>query len=101
MIHSYPPPVSGQTYSLANGYVNILGFIIMWGNTGVLPDSIFNNFSFPFGGFPTQAMGMIAMQCNNNGANNRPMAAFPISKTQFSIEATGSGANAFYIAIGF
>lgn len=83
----------------AAGYFKIAGFMIQWGTTGVLPDSSYVTKNFTVA-FPTGAFGMVGTQTSNTGTNNRPLAFAPISNTQYQVESSGSGCNAFWIAVG-
>ena len=97
----------GFSVSLStNGYIKfptwLSGFTIQWGSQSGLsdnsPDTI--NFNTPF------ANTCFAVLANDNGfhatgGNPRTIGTTVINNTQFTLEANGSGAGAFWIAVGY
>ena len=97
----------GLSLSLGtNGYVGLPswlgGWMIQWGVSSA-PDLGSGGplgVSFNGGGFPTQCFGVVGTMNNNIGSNVRSIQAVVTSRSTFNIGSNGSGATAFWIALG-
>jgi hypothetical protein len=79
------------------------GFTLQWGTAASLGDNTPTTVTFNGSGFAHQCFAVLA---NDNSAyatagNPRSMGTKCVSATQFTIEASGSGASAFWIAVGY
>jgi hypothetical protein len=88
-----------------NGYIKfpawLSGFMLQWGTAGGLADNSPTTVAFNTN-FPNAAFAVVA---NDNGpnatsGNPRTMGCTITSTSDFTIEASGSGASAFWFAVG-
>jgi hypothetical protein len=95
-------PPSPSKYGGLTNYFNILGLLLQWGTAAGLADNTPTTVTFPIP-FPNACFGVVA---NDNSTfatagNPRTMGTTVLSLTQCTIEASGLGASAFWVAVGW
>lgn len=90
------------TYGASPGsYVLPGGLVIKIGSISGMPDTTAVSVGpLPGGAFPSNFFGVMAIDTNHVGGNNRPCGAVPTSLNGFNVSAQGSGANVFWVAFG-